>query len=414
MGITARGRSEQPERQYCEFVRTGGASVDGRNVTFAGRIEGAGTWYVGFKYADYNDFWTDTEMRTVEAGERFSVTTRVPYSGYPFPYVAVAVAEPGTNAPAYSGAIRQVEVPFVGDTVEVETVGVVPEATTALVRGRIADFGEAEELEVGAHLEKQGPGPTSYTVPTRITKERGDDPNFEVPVSDLEPDTTYTVRAYAALPAGPVDREVFGEPLTFATDPDDAADRLTLVGGSKNRRIPYEFTVEGSVRKSDSAGGAPIEDRYVTVDDTDVITDGHVKGRLGGGGDAYLVSGDVTGVVVDGDADVYLNGNAVSPSEFGDVPPHHLVVFGGSKGNRMGYEFGVSGEVRKSGLSGDAPIEDQYVTVDDTDVISGSNVSGRIAGGGDAYRFSGELRTFEADGDLTVYLDGEEIDVASV
>ncbi|WP_227353649.1 hypothetical protein [Haladaptatus salinisoli] len=89
--------------------------------------------------------------------------------------------------------------------------------------------------------------------------------------------------------------------------------------------------------------------------------------------------------------------------------PNHLVVFGGSPRNVVQYRFAVSGKVRKSGRSGGAPIADRHVTKDDEDTITGKRVRGAVAGGGDAYRFSGELRRFRMDGDATVYLNGREI-----
>lgn len=96
---------------------------------------------------------------------------------------------------------------------------------------------------------------------------------------------------------------------------------LVIIGGSPESKVNYEFTYEGSVERSGKSHGAPIADRHVTIDpDVDEITDSRVNGRLGGGGDAYLVAGEVTGFELDGDAEVYLNGKQVDPATFGDVP----------------------------------------------------------------------------------------------
>jgi hypothetical protein len=90
--------------------------------------------------------------------------------------------------------------------------------------------------------------------------------------------------------------------------------------------------------------------------------------------------------------------------------PNHLVVFGGGPQNVVRYRFAVSGQIRKSRENGGAPIANRHVTIDDEDHISGKRVRGAVAGGGDAYRFSGELTRFRMDGDATVYLNGRHIE----
>ena len=90
----------------------------------------------------------------------------------------------------------------------------------------------------------------------------------------------------------------------------------------------------------------------------------------------------------------------------GEHLPNHVVVFGGGGGNVIEYSFEVTGEIEKNGNGGDAPIADVFVTHDYDDRIEGSSVSGTVAGGGDAYRFSGELRNLAANG-ARVYVNGE-------
>ena len=111
-----------------------------------------------------------------------------------------------------------------------------------------------------------------------------------------------------------------GTPTTAPTETPNDAEALVIVGGSPENKVSYEFAYEGTVERSGESHGAPIEDRHVTVDrDVDEIGDGRIDGRLGGGGDAYLVSGEITGLELDGDADVYLNGERVDPAQFGTV-----------------------------------------------------------------------------------------------
>jgi hypothetical protein len=47
----------------------------------------------------------------------------------------------------------------------------------------------------------------------------------------------------------------------------------------------------------------------------------------------------------------------------------------------------------------------------DLDIISGSTVAGRLGGGGDAYRITGEITGIEAAGDVSVYVNGTELDL---
>ncbi len=95
----------------------------------------------------------------------------------------------------------------------------------------------------------------------------------------------------------------------------------------------------------------------------------------------------------------------------------HIVIFGGSPDTVIEYGLTVSGRLRKSGHSGGAPIADRYVTVDGEDRISnrGQHASGAIAGGGDAYRFTGRITRFRVSlssarqNEVSVYLDGRRV-----
>lgn len=78
----------------------------------------------------------------------------------------------------------------------------------------------------------------------------------------------------------------------------------------------------------------------------------------------------------------------------------------------MNYELTVTGSIDRRGDSYGAPIDDSGVTEDtDIDTIDGSTVNGRLGGGGDAYHITGEITNFEADGNVSVYIDGEETDL---
>ncbi|MCO8245085.1 MULTISPECIES: hypothetical protein [unclassified Haladaptatus] len=88
--------------------------------------------------------------------------------------------------------------------------------------------------------------------------------------------------------------------------------------------------------------------------------------------------------------------------------PNVLVIFGGSPGNVIEYEFSVTGRVRKTRENGGAPIDTRFLTVDKEDNVGNGNVTGAIAGGGDAYRYSGVITYFKVKGKANVYLNGNK------
>lgn len=218
-------------------------------------------------------------------------------------------------------------------------------------------------------------------------------------------------------------RNPFGGPWNHEVRESDLPNRIVLSGGSADDKLEYSFDVTDAVQRTGYAGDdAPIADKHVHIDDDDYI-DGSlassseggatVTGNVAGGGDAYWFSGDVTNLQADEGVEIHVNGEPRRPDETGsggggdDELSRHLVVYGGSADNVINYEVAVSGELAKSESGGDAPIADEHIHIDDDDVIEGSTVTGNIAGGGDAYRFSGEVTNIEADGDANVYVDGE-------
>ncbi|WP_144239995.1 hypothetical protein [Haladaptatus cibarius] len=90
-----------------------------------------------------------------------------------------------------------------------------------------------------------------------------------------------------------------------------------------------------------------------------------------------------------------------------DDLPNHLVIIGGVARNPARYEFVVGGKVEKTRDSGGAPIANRHVTIDRTDRISGRRVRGAVAGGGDAYRFSGQIERFRVGRGARVFLNGQ-------
>jgi hypothetical protein len=159
----------------------------------------------------------------------------------------------------------------------------------------------------------------------------------------------------------------------------------TLSIDSTGGRYSYEFTVSGDLEKRE------------TADPNDTVSGNTASGQGGGNGrDSFGFSGDILAFEVDGDATVYLDGEAV---DLARLPDNTVTI--DSTGGRYSYEFTVSGDLEKR------------ETADPNDTVSGNTASGQGGGGGrDRYSFSGEITAFDLDGDAVVTLNGERIDVS--
>jgi len=92
------------------------------------------------------------------------------------------------------------------------------------------------------------------------------------------------------------------------------------------------------------------------------------------------------------------NGGGSDDGSTGSDLPHTLDVSGGGAGDVVDYEITVDGD-----LAGTAALNPE-------DSVEGATATGAVAGGTDTYRFSGSITGLSASGDLTVAVDGEEID----
>ncbi|WP_327051239.1 hypothetical protein [Halomicrococcus gelatinilyticus] len=104
---------------------------------------------------------------------------------------------------------------------------------------------------------------------------------------------------------------------------------------------------------------------------------------------------------------------------------NHLVVAGGSPGDPVEYQFVVTGDVRRNGRAGDAPLADSCVTVDTGDSVSAdgerrSVASGTVAGGADAYIFTGRITRFRIElvrrrlDAVRIFLNGRRVSPAEL
>jgi len=169
---------------------------------------------------------------------------------------------------------------------------------------------------------------------------------------------------------------------------------LELIAGPGTSNVSYEFTVEGNVSKQLSGSNASENNDSVVTNDDGSVT---VSGVAGNGyGDSYLVDGTVTSMNLNESKwTIRYDGSEVSKADL--VLPNTLVIDGSMvSGQVCDYTFSVTGNVAKDPTVG---------TVDDHDTISGSQVSGRVTDGKDAYRFSGDVVNFKFSGDAKVNID---------
>ena len=145
----------------------------------------------------------------------------------------------------------------------------------------------------------------------------------------------------------------------------------------------YELTVEGTIE--------------LDGDDEDSISGSTVQRSIDDGSHEYRFSGALTDVTfIDGDADVFLDGEAIDPDEYGEYEflPHALVIDGTGSDGATSYAFEVDGAVVKSDYRG--------ASIDDEDVIEGTTVRGAVGGWLDAYWFDGNVEEFRLVGDASV------------
>ncbi len=160
---------------------------------------------------------------------------------------------------------------------------------------------------------------------------------------------------------------------------------LSISSSNASSVANYEFGVSGKVTKS--------TDRDASKDDEDAIESGTVSGAVAGGTDSYRFAGVLTKFSLDGNATLYLNGERVTPGKLG--LPKTLVIDGTKSDGTSTYSFDVGGSVTKDGGLG---------SINTFDSVSGKRVTGRVIDGKDAYRFSGDLKQLEIDGDACTWV----------
>ncbi|WP_205250423.1 hypothetical protein [Halococcus salsus] len=197
----------------------------------------------------------------------------------------------------------------------------------------------------------------------------------DIEALDLEGDATITLNG---------DRV---DPDDYTVPGNDLSHQLSIV--SEGGESTYSLTVSGDLEKSTARGAS--------IDDNDVISGSTANGRTNGGTDSYGFSDELLVLSVDGNAEVYLDGNGIDPSDYTDS----VISFVGN--GDFEYTLATSGALEKSTANGGS--------INDDDIVSGSTATGNgIADGVDSYVYSGDIEVLDLEGDATVTLNGSEVD----
>jgi hypothetical protein len=151
--------------------------------------------------------------------------------------------------------------------------------------------------------------------------------------------------------------------------------------------VNYEFEAERDLQRSDALNAS--------IDSSETISDNVVKGGVNNVRDSFTYSGDFERFAADGDVRVLLDGAEILPAD--EVSKHTLTIEE-TAGNWVNYEFDVSNTVRKS--------DALNASINDSDEINGSTVSGLVHKGRDSYVYTGRIDTFTWEDSINVYIDG--------
>ncbi|MFC4541776.1 hypothetical protein ACFO5R_07530 [Halosolutus amylolyticus] len=150
----------------------------------------------------------------------------------------------------------------------------------------------------------------------------------------------------------------------------------------------YEITVDGTIELDGEAD---------PDDDVTTVSGSTVQSSIVDETQTFRFAGALTDVTfTDGDADVFLDGEAIDVDEYGEHEflPHALVIDGTESDGASSYAFEASGSVVRSDYRG--------ASIDDEDVVEGSAVRGVVGDWLDAYWFDGNIEEFTLVGDATV------------
>lgn len=197
---------------------------------------------------------------------------------------------------------------------------------------------------------------------------------------------------------------------------DSGLPNTVSIQGVTSDQVGYELTVGGALEKSTAMGAS--------INDNDTIDGSTATGQVAGGVDSFAYEGEITAFSLDGDADVFVDGEQVDPASLGGSTGDSstgdsstgdstddsqsteptVLSFRGLTTARATYRVKVSGDIQKSDALG--------ASINDNDTVEGSTAEGQVAGGIDSFEFTGEITGFElaGDGEAEVFIDGDEVD----
>ena len=226
--------------------------------------------------------------------------------------------------------------------------------------------------------------------------------NIQGPVEEMQVSSTPDVTPPKGVPMS-AEEAAAGKASTSGSESDstdtpttesesDGGATFRLLADEDGVADEYQFTVDGSVTPltDPSANMAEADDAVEPNDDGTVTVSGSA---MGGFGDSFRVDGEFVSFDLDERKwTLRYDGSEVAVSDL--VLPNLLVVDGSeTPGAASDYEFSVSGDVRKSPAHG---------SINSYDTASDGTIAGRVIGGTDAFRFSGELTGFRLDGPANV------------
>ncbi len=181
---------------------------------------------------------------------------------------------------------------------------------------------------------------------------------------------------------------------------DGGAARTLRIEAPDEGIVHYTVSAEGSIDATDGATGATDWDTTTTADGRTTV-DGWLRS---GHADTWSIEGRIVDFsFLDLDSSlartgtVLLDGVEVDPGTLvGTTLPNEIVIDGTRVDGGTTYAFTVSGDLVKSY---------DYGSVEASDDLDGSSVSGSVGDDVDAFRFSGKITSFVLDGNADIRFD---------
>ncbi len=213
---------------------------------------------------------------------------------------------------------------------------------------------------------------------------------LELPIEDAEPGRYYVQVAPAGI-AGFIDYQitVVQTATRSAGGGDDSGSerhRLELTGDGS--RVSYSFEVTGEVYPTD------------TLNTEEDITGRRARGVVVEGSDVFEYTGEIASFSSSADLAIEVDGEAVSAAELSGEEPaeRHTVTLGSADGSAVDYSFEVTGDLTAT------------ESLNTEERIDGSRAVGRVIEGTDTFEYTGELTSLDANGPITVRIDGDAVD----